>query len=95
MPVQISMNIDEHIKQRFDMICEDVGVTPSVAISMFITNAVIQNNIPFNEGKQLKKPKRMKKPKRTLAEMFGCAEGRFNIPDDFNEPLEDFREYME
>jgi hypothetical protein len=36
-----------------------------------------------------------KKHKRTREEMFGSASGRFNIPDDFNEPLEDFREYME
>jgi hypothetical protein len=36
-----------------------------------------------------------KKPKRTRAEVFDCARGRFNIPDDFNDPLEDFREYME
>jgi addiction module RelB/DinJ family antitoxin len=89
------MNIDEHIKQRFDTICESVGVTPSVAISTFITYAVIQNSIPFGEEVQPKKPKRTKKAKRTLTEAFGCAEGRFNIPDDFNDPLEDFREYME
>jgi addiction module RelB/DinJ family antitoxin len=83
------MNIDELTKQRFDMICESVGVTPSVAVSMFITNAVIQNCVPFNEEVL------PKKAKRTLAEAFGCAKGRFNIPDDFNDPLEDFKEYME
>ena len=33
--------------------------------------------------------------KLTREEAFGCMRGKFNIPDDFNEPLEDFKEYME
>jgi hypothetical protein len=36
-----------------------------------------------------------KKPKMSREEMFDCMRGQFNIPDDFDEPLEDFREYME
>jgi len=35
------------------------------------------------------------KPKMSREEVFGCARGQFNIPDDFDEPLEDFKEYME
>ena len=26
---------------------------------------------------------------------FGCAKGQITMSDDFNEPLEDFKEYME
>jgi addiction module RelB/DinJ family antitoxin len=89
MPVQISMNIDELTKQRFDMICESVGVTPSHAISMFITNAVFRESIPLDEDVPLNKPK------RTLAEVFGCMRGKFKMTDDFDAPLEDFKEYME
>jgi addiction module RelB/DinJ family antitoxin len=88
MPVQISASVDENTKQRFDRVCEDFGVTPSNAISMFITNAVLLDSIPFSEEVPVKKAK------RTREEMFDCARGKFNIPDDFNEPLEDFREYM-
>ena len=36
-----------------------------------------------------------KKPKMSRAEVFGCMRGKFNIPDDFDAPLEDFKEYME
>lgn len=36
-----------------------------------------------------------KKPKMARADVFGCARGQFNIPDDFDAPLEDFKEYME
>jgi len=27
--------------------------------------------------------------------MFGCMKGKMNVPDDFDAPLEDFKEYME
>ena len=26
--------------------------------------------------------------------VFGCAKGRFKISDDFNEPIEDMKDYM-
>ena len=36
-----------------------------------------------------KKQKKIKKPQ------FGCAKGRFVMSPDFDEPLDDFKEYME
>ena len=36
-------------------------------------------------------------PARTETEripVFGCAKGQFKISDDFDEPLEEFRDYM-
>ena len=27
--------------------------------------------------------------------MFGCMKGKMHMPDDFDAPLEDFKEYME
>jgi hypothetical protein len=35
-----------------------------------------------------KSTNKIKKPK------FGCAKGRFKMSPDFDEPLEDFKEYM-
>ena len=35
------------------------------------------------------------KPKMTMKEAFGCMRGQFKIADDFDAPLEDFKEYME
>jgi hypothetical protein len=26
--------------------------------------------------------------------MFGCMKGKMSVPDDFDEPLEEFEEYM-
>ena len=33
--------------------------------------------------------------KMTREEMFGCMRGQFKMADDFDAPLEDFKEYME
>lgn len=33
------------------------------------------------------------KPNRRIPK-FGCAKGTFKMSDDFDEPLEDFKEYM-
>jgi len=33
--------------------------------------------------------------KMTREEVFGCMRGQFEITDDFDAPLEDFKEYME
>jgi len=89
MSVQVFIPIDEATKQQFDHVCEVVGISPSNALSLFIQNVINGNGIPFKEEM------RSKKPKRSRAEVFDCARGRFNIPDDFNDPLEDFKEYME
>ena len=31
---------------------------------------------------------------RSKARIFGCAQGKFRMAADFDEPLQDFREYM-
>ena len=89
MSVQVFIPIDEATKQQFDNVCAVVGISPSNALSMSVQSVINDNDIPFKEEIQLEKPK------RTREEMFGCARGKFNIPDDFNDPLEDFKEYME
>jgi len=34
-------------------------------------------------------------PKMSRASVFGCMRGQFQMADDFDAPLEDFKEYME
>ncbi|MCL2052880.1 MAG: DUF2281 domain-containing protein [Oscillospiraceae bacterium] len=33
-------------------------------------------------------------PKRTIDEFYGCMRGQFEMADDFDAPLDDFKEYM-
>jgi len=87
MSVQVSARIDEATKQKFDKVCEAIGVSPSNAISMFISGVINYNGIPFIA---VAKP-----PKMTMAEAFGCMRGQIKMSEDFDAPLEDLKEYME
>jgi len=34
------------------------------------------------------------KEKKSIESMFGCMKGKMCVPDNFDEPLDDFKEYM-
>ena len=89
MSIQVSTRIDALTKQRFDKICNDIGISPSGAISMFIKGVINHNGIPFS----LVVPQE-RRPKMSREDVFGCMRGQFKMSDDFNAPLEDFQEYM-
>ena len=90
MSVQVSTRIDTATKQRFDKICDDIGVSPSGALSMFIKGVINHNGIPFS----LVAPQE-RKGTMSREDVFGCMRGQFKMTEDFNAPLEDFKEYME
>lgn len=58
---QTSINIrtDENLKKQFDFICDELGLTLSTAINIFMKTVVRQNCIPFPlaTGKPLAKPR--------------------------------------
>ena len=43
----ISIRIDEKLKQKFDSLCEELGLTMSAAINMFVKAVVREQRIPF------------------------------------------------
>ena len=43
----ISIRIDEDLKQDFDELCNDLGLTMSTAITVFIKTVVREQRIPF------------------------------------------------
>ena len=90
MSVQVSTRIDETTKQQFDKVCEVIGISPSNALSMFIRGVINYNGIPFNAVIPPEKAAKMSRES-----VFGCMRGQFKMTDDFDAPLEDFKEYME
>jgi len=90
MSVQVSASIDEATKQEFDKVCKAIGMSPSNAISMFVSSVIYYNGIPFSPVAHPSKPSKM-----TMEEAMGCMRGQFEMSDDFDEPLDDFKEYME
>jgi len=43
----ITVRIDDYSKHRFDNICEEIGLTPAVAINTFIRAVLRDGGIPF------------------------------------------------
>ena len=90
MSVQVSTRIDAATKQQFDRICGIIGITPSNALSIFIKSVIINNGIPFALTVPPDKTQKMSREA-----MFGCMRGQFKMSDDFDAPLEDFKEYYQ
>jgi addiction module RelB/DinJ family antitoxin len=91
MSIQVSARIDEATKKKFDKVCEAIGVSPSNAISIFISGVINYNGIPFNAVIPHSKPT---PTKMTMAEAMGCMRGQFTMSDDFDAPMEEFKDYM-
>ena len=95
MSIQVSTRIDEATKQQFDKVCESIGISPSNALGMFIKGVINYNGIPFSA---VAIPEQVgKTPRETVRQRFGrgCMKGKMWMADDFDAPLEDFKEYME
>jgi DNA-damage-inducible protein J len=90
MSIQVSTRIDATTKQQFDKICEIIGISSSNALNMFIKSVINNKGIPFAVTVP---PEIISKMSRE--DMFGCMRGQFRMADDFDAPLEDFKEYME
>jgi len=91
MSIQVSTRIDKATKQEFDKVCEGIGLSSSSAIHLFIKGVINYNGIPFTV---IAPSQNESKPKISRAEMFGRMRGQFKMSDDFDAPLDDFKEYM-
>jgi addiction module RelB/DinJ family antitoxin len=47
MTVQITFNIDETTKQKFEKVCENMGLSPSNVINMLMKNALANKEMFF------------------------------------------------
>ena len=90
MPMtNINIRADSEIKSKAQEIFSSLGLDMTTAINLFLRQTVRQNDLPFTLTAH------PVKPKKTRAEMFGSLRGRYKMADDFDAPLEDFKEYME
>jgi DNA-damage-inducible protein J len=89
--VTVNVRMDKNIKNEAETLFAELGINMSTAINMFVRQAVRQNKIPFEiSAEKAAEPER--KDRRAA---FGCLKGKIHVPDDFNEPLDDFKEYMQ
>jgi len=84
LTTSININIDAELKDRAQSIFGALGLDMSTAISMLLRNAIYQHDLPAQISNR----------EKSRHAAFGCLKGKIKVPDDFNEPLEDFMEYM-
>ena len=90
---------DEMIKTFQGHFQEGRFVSPQIsAIPEYVEVLIVVTNNPITNIQQ---PQRMTKNSRFLREpdptkpsLLGCMDGLIKIPDDFDEPLEEMKEYM-
>ena len=78
----INIRTDSELKAKAQAVLNDLGLDMSTAMNVFLHQIVYNQAIPFE----------IKKPLRKMARLGGW-EGKITMSDDFNEPMEEFKEY--
>jgi len=86
--VNINIRTDETVKQAAQSLFESLGMDMTTAVNIFLRQAISKNTLPF-EILPMNHKKNVNSPR------LGGWEGKIWMSDDFDEPLEDFKEYME
>ena len=81
----INIRGDNEIKKEAQDVFSAMGLDMTTAINVFLRQVIRQRSIPFTITAGT--DKKMPKP--------GCMKGKIWMADDFDAPLEDFKEYME
>ena len=92
----INVRTDAQLKAQAQRIFESIGLDLSTAVNLFLKQTVRANNLPFVVGAMYVRPDEPQAilPQARRKPMYGCAKDRILISDDFDAPLEDFKEYM-
>jgi len=92
----INVRTDAAIKAQAQQIFESIGLDLSTAVNLFLKQTVRANNLPFVVGAMYLHPENPQSslPKIRRKPLYGCAKDKIWIADDFDAPLDDFKEYM-
>ena len=92
----IQIKIDDDTKLAAESLFKNYGLDTETALKMFLSTAIKEKGIPFllksfnhveNEEQEAIRQKRLAAK--------GSLKGSVWMADDFDEPLEDMKEYME
>lgn len=79
----INIRTDSELKAKAQSVLADLGLDMSTAINIYLNQIVYRQAIPFEIAKSSAKYSKA-----------GGWEGKISMTDDFNEPMEEFEEYM-
>ena len=83
----INIRADSEIKSQAQEIFASLGLDMTTAINLFLRQTVREKDLPFVLTTNVKS-------KKSRDEMFGYLRGKYKMADDFDAPLDDFKEYM-
>jgi len=87
----INIRTDNETKARVQQIFSTLGLDTTTAVNLFLRQTVCMNDIPFVLTTKTAQPGK----KGELAYGKGCMKGKMWMAEDFDAPLDDFKEYME
>ena len=92
----INVRTDAAVKAQAQQIFESIGLDLSTAVNLFLKQTVRANNLPFVVGAMYFHPDDplIAFPQVRRKPIYGCAKDKIWMADDFNAPLDDFKEYM-
>ena len=89
----INVRTDADLKAQAQQIFESIGLDLSTAVNLFLKQTVRANNLPFVVGVSYSyKITEPAAPKRVSRR--GVWKGKYSLPENFDAPLDDFKEYM-
>ena len=85
----INVRTDATLKAQAQQIFESIGLDLSTAVNLFLKQTVKANNLPFVLGVS-----NIQIENTTRTSQYGVWKGKYTLPEDFDAPLDDFKEYM-
>jgi DNA-damage-inducible protein J len=81
----INIRTDSEVKKQAQDVLARLGLDMTTAINLFLRQIICEQRVSFNVSVA---------PLNNRVKLGGW-EGKIIVPEDFNAPLEDFKEYME
>jgi DNA-damage-inducible protein J len=90
----INVRTDAAVKAQAQQIFASIGLDLSTAVNLFLKQTIKVNNLPFVVGTVYVHPEEQPavQPQVRRKPMYGCAKDKIWISDDFDKPLDDFKE---
>ena len=88
----INVRTDAEVKAQAQKIFESIGLDLSTAVNLFLKQTVKANNLPFVVGVSSEYTADKVTNKRVSQR--GVWKGKYSLPENFDAPLDDFKDYM-
>ena len=85
--VNINIRTDSDVKLNAQKLFERLGLDMTTAVNIFLRQAISRNTLPFDILP-------ININNRENIPILGSMKGKITIAEDFDAPLDDFKEYM-